>query len=62
MSYRYVERDRGLRPGDIAGASLLYGARGAPRGVGSAALPPKTPADGQATHDFGLGESVAPAR
>ncbi len=25
MSYRYVERERGLRPGDAAGAAQLYG-------------------------------------
>jgi hypothetical protein len=66
MSYRYVEHHRGLRPGDIAGASLLYGARGAPRGVGVPVMPPRAPAREQETHDFGLGETrqphAAPAR
>ena len=30
MSFRYGEDFRGLRPGDVAGADALYGARGAP--------------------------------
>ena len=30
MSFRYGEDFRGLRPGDVAGAVALYGARGAP--------------------------------
>ncbi len=60
MSYRYVEGDRGLRPGDIAGASLLYGARGTPRGVGAAVMPQQAAGRERETHDFGLGEGQQP--
>ncbi|HEX2839759.1 matrixin family metalloprotease [Hyphomicrobium sp.] len=60
MSFRYVEKARGLQPGDIAGAVALYGGRG----VGSAPRPAdvpfvkaqtETPAGDRA---FGLGEKM----
>ncbi len=38
MSFRYVEKGRGLQPGDAAGAAALYGSRGA-----SPAPEPTTP-------------------
>jgi hypothetical protein len=67
MSYRYVERERGLRPGDAAGAAQLYGlplgtsaARTTPA-TGSPAPPPQnaaaTPPSGGVR--FGIGESEA---
>lgn len=46
MSYRYNERSRDLRPGDIAGAALLYGAAPA---LGPAAGPVRDPAAGKTT-------------
>lgn len=62
MSFRYVERGRGLTPGDVAGAVALYGRRGAPPPdhKDAAAAPPASGA--VPTHEdplFGLGE---PAR
>jgi Matrixin len=68
MSYRYVERERGLRPGDAAGAAQLYGlplgasmARTAPASESPTSSPQNaaaTPPSGGAR--FGIGESEAP--
>lgn len=59
MSYRYVERDRRLQPGDIAGAIVLYGARGSPTAPVGAPLQTFASHSGngtQAVGSFGLGE------
>lgn len=60
MSFRYVEKRRGLQPGDVAGALALYGQKG----VGSA--PSGSPAQrgvqsaqGAGERTFGLGEGTA---
>jgi hypothetical protein len=67
MSYRYLERERGLRPGDAAGAAALYGlpmlpetsiaragkSSGSPAPLNAAATPPS------GGTRFGLGESEA---
>lgn len=60
MSFRYVEKTRGLTPGDVAGALALYGRRG----MGPATEPhdPALPlrAGGPKDHTFGLGERTVP--
>jgi len=71
MSYRYLERSRELRPGDVAGAIALYGPRGATphQSVGALSLPVRQtakgaqagPAASNRKSDFGLGEISAPA-
>lgn len=63
MSYRYVEKSRGLQPGDVAGAVALYGRRGmrAPDIPGKLerkakdAVPISLPSRDRA---FGLGENT----
>jgi hypothetical protein len=72
MSYRYVERERALRPGDVAGATALYGrpllpetsiARAGPNSASPAPAPaPRdaaavTPSGGGTR--FGIGETDA---
>lgn len=73
MSYRYLERARELRAGDVAGAVALYGPRGEipHQSVGALTLPARQPAKGGAQagsaasnrnrSDFGLGEAQPPA-
>jgi hypothetical protein len=60
MSFRYVERARGLQPGDVAGIAALYGRRGAPAAPLPDTLPaPARAAGAQGAPDervFGLGE------
>jgi hypothetical protein len=66
MSFRYVEKARGLQAGDIAGVVALYGRKGeGPAGTanvasGAAGLVPSQPAGGEPT--FGLGEAPADRR
>jgi hypothetical protein len=54
MSFRYVEKARGLQAGDIAGAVALYGRKGGP--PPQPALPEPSIAGASS---FGLGESTA---
>lgn len=65
MGYRYVEKGRGLKPGDIAGAVALYGRPGSPAPSDHAAASvPRAPASRLASRKgpaFGLGEPLAPA-
>lgn len=63
MSFRYVEKGRGLNSGDVAGAVALYGLRGAGPALGhetsseaSSARQPPTEPGGRA---FGLGEPAS---
>jgi len=60
MSYRYDERQKGLQPGDIKGAALLYGARsGTTRFAGSGIATGSSHAaaiKGAAGWPFGIGE------
>jgi hypothetical protein len=67
MSYRYLERARELRAGDVAGAIALYGPKGGAtrQSVGALNLPARQSAEGAQTgpsagnrtgSDFGLGE------
>jgi hypothetical protein len=58
MSYRYDERQTGLQPGDIKGATLLYGERaGAPRFAQSPdAGVSGSPDDGTHGWPFGIGD------
>lgn len=60
MSFRYVEKARGLQPGDVAGAVALYGARGGGPASQPADAPllkaqTEAPAGDRA---FGLGEQT----
>jgi hypothetical protein len=65
MSFRYVEKARGLQPGDLAGVAALYGRKGAT----PASLPDATPPGARAASTqkpngervFGLGEG-SPAK
>ncbi|MDQ8697666.1 matrixin family metalloprotease [Hyphomicrobium sp. LHD-15] len=64
MSFRYVEKGRGLQAGDIAGAVALYGRKGVgpsqpPETDRAEAAPPPALAGASA---FGLGENAGPDR
>lgn len=64
MSYRYVERVRGLRPGDAAGAAQLYGLPMPTDATVARDSAPRLPQNAAATSKsggarFGLGETEA---
>lgn len=63
MSFRYVEKARGLQAGDIAGAVALYGRKGMapvrPTNQASLDAAPRAPSSKGAA-SFGLGDSAAP--
>ena len=65
MSFRYVEQEQGLQPGDIAGAVALYGAHGrapAPLRQAGATTPyPATGRIGTGSRAFGLSDPALPA-
>ncbi len=62
MSYRYDEKKTGLQPGDIKGATLLYGAKpGAPHFAGTGIATGPTGAatvKGEPGWPFGIGEKA----
>ena len=66
MSYRYVEKGRVLRPGDVAGVIALYGPRRSPAVITALAdrvLPRHWagPRSARSSRDFGIGD-VEPSR